>query len=248
MRINNAGLELIKSFEGCILHAYKPVQAEKYYTIGYGHYGRDVQANATITQAQADSLLVQDIQKYENGVNTLGINLNSNQFSALVSFCYNCGAGSLRTLVHNRNNAEIAEALLMYVNGASGRLEGLVRRRQAERTLFLTPCNSNTVQANNHLRDFQSAYNKSYNKNILVDGLWGVQSNSAINSIILKNGSRNDLVAWVQIRIGTSVDGIFGANTRSKVIKYQKAHGLGADGIVGANTLRCILKQYGVML
>lgn len=245
MQINSKGLELIKSFEGCILHAYKPVAQEQYYTIGYGHYGEDVQANATITQAQADSLLVQDIQKYENEVNTLGINLNSNQFSALVSFCYNCGAGSLRTLVHNRNNAEIAEALLMYVNGASGRLEGLVRRRQAERTLFLTPCNSNTVQANNHLRDFQSAYNRIYSKNIAVDGLWGSQSESATH-ICLKNYCCNDLVAWVQIRIGANVDGKFGHQTENKVIEYQKAHGLGADGIVGTNTIKAILRQYGV--
>ena len=45
---------------------------------------------------------------------------------------------------------------------------------------------ANTKAYNSHLRDFQSAYNKSYNKNILVDGLWGVQSNNAVNSIILK--------------------------------------------------------------
>ena len=108
---------------------------------------------------------------------------------------------------------------------------------------------ANTKAYNSHLRDFQSAYNKSYNKNILVDGLWGVQSNNAVNSIILKNGSRNDLVSWVQIRIGKcTVDGIFGPVTKQAVIEYQKAHKLVADGIVGPATLKCILKQYGVML
>ena len=106
---------------------------------------------------------------------------------------------------------------------------------------------ANTKAYNSHLRDFQSAYNKSYNKNILVDGLWGVQSNNAVNSIILKNGSRNDLVSWVQIRIGKcTVDGIFGPVTKQAVIEYQKAHKLVADGIVGPATLKCILKQYGV--
>ena len=101
---------------------------------------------------------------------------------------------------------------------------------------------------NVHLRDFQSAYNKVYGKNILVDGLWGTQSNNAVNSVLLKQGSRNDLVAWVQIRISNkiSVDGIFGARTKDAVMQYQKAHKLSVDGIVGANTLKAILKQYGV--
>ena len=101
--------------------------------------------------------------------------------------------------------------------------------------------------SNSNLRDFQSAYNNSYNKNILIDGLWGTQSNNAVNNIILKQGSRNDLVAWVQIRIGKcSVDGIFGVVTKQAVIEYQKEHNLTVDGIVGANTLKTILKQYGV--
>ena len=106
---------------------------------------------------------------------------------------------------------------------------------------------ANTKAYNSHLRDFQSAYNKSYNKNILVDGLWGNQSSNAVNNIILKQGTSNDLVAWVQIRIGKcSVDGIFGPVTKAAVMEYQKSYNLSVDGIVGANTLKCILKQYGV--
>ncbi len=108
--------------------------------------------------------------------------------------------------------------------------------------------NKAKIVFNVHLRDFQSAYNKVYGKNILVDGLWGTQSNNAVNSVLLKQGSRNDLVAWVQIRISNkiSVDGIFGARTKDAVMQYQKAHKLSVDGIVGANTLKAILKQYGV--
>ena len=108
--------------------------------------------------------------------------------------------------------------------------------------------NKAKIVFNVHLRDFQSAYNKVYGKNILVDGLWGTQSNIAVNSVLLKQGSRNDLVAWVQIRISNkiSVDGIFGARTKDAVMQYQKAHKLSVDGIVGANTLKAILKQYGV--
>lgn len=109
--------------------------------------------------------------------------------------------------------------------------------------------NKAKIVFNVHLRDFQSAYNKSYNKNILVDGLWGTQSNNAVNSVLLKQGSRNDLVGWVQIRIGKcTVDGIFGPATKQAVMEYQKSHGLAVDGIVGPNTLKTILKQYGVVL
>ena len=51
------GLNFIKSFEGCKLTAYKCVPTEKYYTIGYGHYGSDVKAGMTITLKRAEELL-----------------------------------------------------------------------------------------------------------------------------------------------------------------------------------------------
>ena len=52
MDISSKGLNLIKKYEGCRLTAYKPVATEKYWTIGYGHYGPDVRAGMKITQAQ----------------------------------------------------------------------------------------------------------------------------------------------------------------------------------------------------
>ena len=109
---------------------------------------------------------------------------------------------------------------------------------------------ANTKAYNSHLRDFQSAYNKSYNKNIGVDGIYGPETDKALHNIILKQGTRNDLVAWVQIRISNKidVDGIFGNDTRNAVADYQRKHGLAVDGIVGANTLKAILKQYGVKI
>ena len=57
MKINDAGLKLIKSFEGCRLTAYKAVPTEKYYTIGWGHYGADVSKDEKWTQARADEQL-----------------------------------------------------------------------------------------------------------------------------------------------------------------------------------------------
>ena len=107
------------------------------YTIGWGHYG--VPAGIVWTQKQADDQLVKDLVKYENYVNSMHLNLNENQFSALVDFTYNCGLGSLQTLCRNRNIKQIGEALILY-NKAGGKvLAGLTRRRKAEQELYFKP-------------------------------------------------------------------------------------------------------------
>lgn len=139
MKINEAGLKLIKSFEGCRLTAYKAVSTEKYYTIGWGHYGADVSKNAKWTQAQADEQLKKDLVKYEKYVDKyVKIDLNENQFSALVSFCYNCGAGNLKKLVEGRSIKQIATAIPSYNKSGGKVLVGLTRRRNAEVKLFNT--------------------------------------------------------------------------------------------------------------
>ena len=149
MITSNEGRRLIKNYEGLRLKAYKPVAAEKYWTIGYGHYGADVSQNMVITEAQAENYLTQDLKKFENAVNKLGRTFNQNQFDALVSFTYNCGAGSLNTLCRNRNNAQIAEALLLYCKDVTGKvLPGLQKRRKQERELFLKPVSQNTQTIN----------------------------------------------------------------------------------------------------
>ena len=141
MHMNEAGLRLLKNFEGVRLQAYKCPAGVV--TIGYGHTGmlngKPLTMGTTITQAEAEALLKQDLVKYENYVNSLKRDFNENQFSALTSFVYNCGLGSLQSLCRNRNNKQIAEALLLY-NKAGGRvLVGLTKRRKAERELFLKP-------------------------------------------------------------------------------------------------------------
>jgi len=137
MKTSQNGIELIKKFEGCRLDAYKAVPTEKYYTIGYGHYGEDVKKGMVITHAQAEAYLRKDIEKFEKAVNALTFNLNQNQFDALVSFTYNCGAGNLKRLVSNRTLADIPDAILLYNKSGGKVLKGLVRRRKAERELFL---------------------------------------------------------------------------------------------------------------
>ncbi|PAD73926.1 lysozyme [Paenibacillus campinasensis] len=140
-KISQSGLSLIKSFEGCRLTAYKPVPTEKYWTIGWGHHGPDVKQGMTITQAEADALLVRDLAKFEAHVNDpanvpVTAKLNQNQFDALVSFCYNCGPGNLKKLCEGRTIEQIAQNITAY-NKAGGKiLNGLVRRREAELALF----------------------------------------------------------------------------------------------------------------
>ena len=134
MRTSEKGIALIKSFEGCKLTAY--LCPAGVWSIGYGHTAGVTQGQ-TITQAQADSFLKSDLEKYEKYVNATGLTLNQNQFDALVSFTYNCGAGNLKKLIANRTLPEIADAMLLYNKGGGKVLTGLVRRREAERKLFL---------------------------------------------------------------------------------------------------------------
>lgn len=142
--VGAAGLALIKNFEGCRLKAYKPVPTEKYWTIGWGHYGPDVQEGQTITQAQADAMLTADCQRFADAVDNsaycpLTAQLNANQRDALISFTFNCGAGCLKTLCKGRTLPQICAAMALYDKSGGKPLAGLTRRRKAEQTLFNTP-------------------------------------------------------------------------------------------------------------
>ena len=145
MKISENGLNLIKSFEGLRLKAYKVSESEKYYTIGYGHYGADVKPGMTITKKQADELLKKDVDKFVDGVNKLlKVNVNQNQFDALVSFAYNVGLGALKAstllkLVNKGAFKEASKEFDLWVRSGGKVLAGLVRRREKEKELFLTP-------------------------------------------------------------------------------------------------------------
>ena len=155
---SNSGIELIKSFEGCKLYAYKAVQSETYYTIGYGHYGSDVYEGMTITQAQAEEMLKNDLKKYEGYVNTFlnnnGIVISQNQFDALVSFTYNLGnvwvstpTFQLKTILcngcENYSPTEITTAFTNWNKSGGKVLEGLTRRRRAEAEMFINGMTNN---------------------------------------------------------------------------------------------------------
>ncbi|MBQ2803045.1 MAG: N-acetylmuramoyl-L-alanine amidase [Lachnospiraceae bacterium] len=139
--ISVRGLELIARYEGCRLEAYKCPAGV--WTIGYGHTKGVCQGDRLPSKEAAMELLKEDLKKYSGYVNELvvkGIIIfcpTQDQFDALTSFCYNCGKGNLQKLVANRDAATIADKLLLYNKGGGKVLQGLVRRRQEERNLFL---------------------------------------------------------------------------------------------------------------
>ena len=141
MRISEKGIELIKSFEGLRLEAYLDSVAVP--TIGYGHT-RGVKLGQTITQEQADTLLEEDIHEFELAIQRLvHVNLTQNQFDALVSFTFNLGIGSLKqsTLLKKLNAGDItgaANEFNRWVYAGGKKLTGLVKRRSAERLMFIS--------------------------------------------------------------------------------------------------------------
>ena len=132
---NQAGLQLIESFEGLRLNSYQ--DSVGVWTIGYGHT-QGVQPGQTITQQQAQAFLQQDLGVAEAGVNRLNLTLTDNQFAALVSFTFNLGAGNLNKLL-SQGLAAAPDRILLFDHAGGRVLPGLTRRRQAERALFLTP-------------------------------------------------------------------------------------------------------------
>lgn len=149
MDISQNGIDLIKEFEGCYLTSYKCPAGV--WTIGYGTTepidGKPIKQGMTITQAQADALLIKNLATYEKAVNTyVTYKINQNMYDALVSFTYNCGTGALKksSLLEYLNKGEVqkaADQFLLWnkatVNGVLQPLKGLTRRREAERKLFL---------------------------------------------------------------------------------------------------------------
>lgn len=142
MKINAAGLELIKAFEGCRLTAYR--DAVGVLTIGYGSTGNHVYPGKKITQQQAEDLLRQDLSRFEIGVNAQlgGVPTTENQRAAMIALAFNIGLGAFaRSSVLRNHKARkytaAANSFLLWVKGGGRTLPGLVRRRRAERSLYL---------------------------------------------------------------------------------------------------------------
>lgn len=142
MKTSETGINLIKSFEGCKLTAYKCSAGVN--TIGFGNTyytnGNKVKLGDKITQAEADKLFLDLLPKYEKTVlNAIKVPLNQNQFDALVSFCWNCGSSNtLFSLINQKSIHTYDWWISHYIMGGGKVLNGLVRRRKAEASLFVS--------------------------------------------------------------------------------------------------------------
>lgn len=136
MRTSQNGIDLIKSFEGCRLTAYR--DSVGVLTIGYGHTA-GVKAGQTITQVQAESFLKDDLAKSEKKVADYdGVyHWNQNQFDALVSFAFNIGSIKELTADGSRSITTIAQKILLYNKADKKVNAGLTARRKKEQALFL---------------------------------------------------------------------------------------------------------------
>ncbi|AYA69089.1 lysozyme [Acinetobacter sp. WCHA55] len=145
MAVSPFGVDLICSFEGKRLTAYD--DGVGVWTIGFGTTvypnGIKVKKADTCTEAQAKTYMAHDLKKFEVVVNNaVTVQLNQNQFDALVSLAYNIGASafSQSTLVKNLNANDIrgaADQFDVWVNAGGKHMQGLVNRRSKEKQLFL---------------------------------------------------------------------------------------------------------------
>lgn len=145
--IDQAGFDMVKSFEGLRLTAYLDVAG--IWTVGYGHTGADVAPDTLWTQVQADDALRSDLATAEAAVERLTVrdNPSNNEFSAMTSLVYNIGVGAfstssvLRFHISGNTGAAAASFLLWdkaHVDGVLVTVPGLLRRRKAEMALYLT--------------------------------------------------------------------------------------------------------------
>ncbi len=140
MKISGAGLSLIQSFEQCRLKTYLPT-AEDVPTIGWGHT-QGVTIGDSCTAEQANTWLMDDLGWVEGCIaDHVDVNLTQGQHDALCSFIYNIGcpafAGSTLLKLLNAGDTEGAKDQFPRWSRQNGKeLQGLVKRRAAEQSLF----------------------------------------------------------------------------------------------------------------
>ncbi|WP_198264497.1 glycoside hydrolase family protein [sulfur-oxidizing endosymbiont of Gigantopelta aegis] len=256
-KINQAGLKLIKKFEGLRLTCYDDSVGVA--TIGYGHtrtVKRSDIGKKTITEAEAEELLKADVASSEQAVERyISIKLDDNQFAALVCFTFNLGAGSLKSSTLRRKlNAgdynSVPSELARWVKAGGKTLAGLVKRRTAEGELFMS---SVKLDIEAHVpRRADNPNNDDRLSAYLID-----------DSVELERGSVDDIGAEKYLHLNQNVpdnyvtalqhdfnelgysaskaDGAFGKNTRTTVIDFQKSANINVSGIVDSLTKDAII-------
>ncbi|WP_088892424.1 glycoside hydrolase family protein [Leptolyngbya ohadii] len=232
-RINDEGFKLLTTFEGCELEAYD--DGGGVWTIGYGHT-KGVFKGMRITQAQAEQLLHEDLERFESYVeDAVQSEINEDQFSSLVCFCFNVGPGSDgfggSTLLKKLNAGDHGSATHEFprwnkVNGEPWL--GLTRRRLAEQALFLSQ----------PWKPFLT-----YEGDGTTGRTVGTRTLKLTSPIMQGEDVRR--VQEALIKAGLSVgadgaDGFFGKATETAVRQFQQKKGLTVDGSVGNQTRQAL--------
>jgi len=215
MKTSEEGIRLIKNFEGCRLCVYlDPVGIP---TAAYGHTaGLTIgMVGMPITQAQADQWLKEDLAKFEKKVEKYDpiYHWTIQEFSSLVSFAYNIGSIDGLTAKGTRSKEQIAQAMLGY-NKAKGKvLNGLIRRRQAERELFLGESNHVTAIPIVHPTLRRGASGNAVKE---LQGLLGLKQDGIFGCLT------ETAVRLFQKEHGLVEDGVVGKNTWKELLKIGK--------------------------
>lgn len=232
-QINEEGFKLLTTFEGCKLKAYD--DGGGVWTIGYGHT-KGVVPGMTITQAQAEQFLHEDLERFQSYVEeAVQVEVNEDQFSALVCFCFNVGPGiegfGGSTLLRKLNAGDDAGAAEQFprwnkVNGEPWL--GLTRRRLAEQALFLS-------------KPWEFAHNYNGSADVSV-GNPNTQGNQTRSLKLTDPRMEGEDVRQLQLALqkagfNLEADGIFGRATEAAVRQFQERKGLLVDGIAGSATL-----------
>lgn len=233
-KINQEGLNLIKKFEG--LHELKQgsdgVYVEAYldpvnvWTIGWG-CTEGIHQGMKITVVQAEEMLRKELSKFEAAVaDAVQVQINDNQFSALVCFSYNVGARALfeSTLLKLLNQGKFQEAADQFLrwDKAGGQVFlGLSRRRRAERALFLSQ----------HWEEFVDWFPNRV-----------LQLANPGEPIMQGDDVRQLQKALIKVgfKLPDGADGIFGKGTDKAVRDFQQQKGLTVDGQAGPQTLKAL--------
>jgi len=163
MNVNQATVDMVKEFEGFRAETY--LCPAKILTIGYGttataDVGIKPSLGMKITKDQAEKYLRAALEKFAASIEPhITAPINENEFGAFVSLAYNIGPGAFKKSTalsaFNAGDKEKAANAILLWDKAGGRvLSGLVRRREAERKLFLTPV-SKTTTPRGSVRIFQ---------------------------------------------------------------------------------------------
>ena len=149
MKISQAGIDLIRRFEGCKLKPY--LCPAGYWTVGYGHVignGKTKPEKQLYTQEEVNELLRTDLARFEQGVlRYCPVPLTQFEFDSLVSFSFNLGLGvlqrsTLRRKILRQDKQAAARNILKYNKAGGQVLKGLTRRREAEYRMFTKETNN----------------------------------------------------------------------------------------------------------